>query len=191
MNRRAASTLPLLAALACVAAGGAWAKSSDRNKPMNVTANSSDCSVDESKPCILSGSVHITQGTLDIQSAKADVRRGGDQQVIKLTGSPVQMKQQMDDGGWMNATAAQIDYDQNRDTVVFSGNAVVKQPGKGSISGERIVYNMATGQVQSGAAAGGGRVNMTFEPKNKSAGNGKATPEKAEPTPEPAGQDDN
>src|SRR3546814_14972072 len=26
---------------------------------------------------------------------------------------------------------------------------------------------MATGQVQSGAAAGGGRVNMTFEPRNK------------------------
>jgi len=191
MNRRVASTLPLLAALACVAAGSAWAKSSDRNQRMNVSADASDCSVDDSGPCILSGNVHISQGTLDIKSSKADLRRGGDQQVIKLTGSPVRMKQQMDDGGWMNATAAQIDYDQNRDTVVFSGNAVVKQPGKGSISGERIVYNMATGQVQSGAAAGGGRVNMTFEPKNKAAGNGKATPEKAEPTPEPAGQDDN
>src|SRR3546814_19042956 len=67
----------------------------------------------------------------------------------------------------MNATAARIDYDQNRDTVIFSGDAVVKQPGRGSISGERIVYNMATGQVQSGAAAGGGRVNLTFEPRNK------------------------
>lgn len=190
MNRRAANALPLLAALACLAAGAAWAKSSDRNQQMHVTANSSDCSVDESQPCVLSGSVHITQGTLDIQSAKADVRRGGNQQVIKLTGSPVKMKQQMDDGGWMNATAAQIDYDQNRDTVIFSGSAVVKQPGRGSISGERIVYNMATGQVQSGAAAGGGRVNMTFEPRNKSAGD-KGARDKAEPAPEPSGQDDN
>src|SRR3546814_16587989 len=75
------------------------------------------------------------------------------------------MKQQMDDGGWMNATASQIDYDQNRDTIVFSGNALVKQPGRGSISGERLIYNMGTGQVQSGAAAGRGRVHMTFEPK--------------------------
>ena len=190
MNRRAASTLPLLAALACVAAGGAWAKSSDRNQRMNVSADASDCSVDDSGPCILSGNVHISQGTLDIKSSKADLRRGGDQQVIKLTGSPVRMKQQMDDGGWMNATAAQIDYDQNRDTVVFSGNAVVKQPGKGSISGERIVYNMATGQVQSGAAAGGGRVNMTFEPKNPPGGNDAAS-DKAEPAPEPSGQDEN
>src|SRR3546814_20326478 len=55
---------------------------------------------------------------------------------------------QMDDGGWMNATASQIDYDQNRDTIVFSGNALVKQPGRGSISGERIIYTMGTGQVQ-------------------------------------------
>jgi len=189
MNRRAANALPLLAALACVVAGGAWAKSSDRNQNMHVTADSSDCSVDESRPCILSGKVHITQGTLDIQSAKADVRRSGNQQVIKLTGSPVKMKQQMDDGGWVNATAAQIDYDQNRDTVVFSGSAVVKQPGRGTISGDRIVYNMATGQVQSGSAAGGGRVNMTFEPKNKAAG-GKPAPNDAEPAPEPSGQDD-
>src|SRR3546814_20265456 len=77
------------------------------------------------------------------------------------------MKQQKDDGGGMNATSSQSDYDQNRDTIVFSGNALVKHPGRGSISGERIVYNMATGQVQSGPAAGGGRVNMTFEPQNK------------------------
>lgn len=189
MNQRAASTLSLLAALACVVAGGAWAKSSDRNQQLKVAADSNDCSLDESKPCIFYGNVHITQGTLDIQSKKADIRRGGNQQVIKLTGSPVRMKQQMDDGGWMNATASQIDYDQNRDTVVFSGNALVQQPGRGSISGERIIYNMATGQVQSGAAAGGGRVNMTFEPKNKSAGND-AAPDNAEPAPEPSGRDD-
>src|SRR3546814_14142935 len=103
----------------------------------------------------------ITQGTLDIQSAKADIRRGDNQQVIKLTGSPVKMKQQVDDGGWMNATASQIDYDQNRDTIVFSGNPLVQQPGRGSISGERIIYNMGNGPVQTGHAAGGRRRNKT------------------------------
>src|SRR3546814_15364228 len=88
MNRPAASTLPLLAALACMAAGGAWAKSSDRNQQMHVSAASSDCSVDESRPCILSGSVHITHGTLAIQSAKADTRRGDNTPVTTLNGSP-------------------------------------------------------------------------------------------------------
>lgn len=188
MNPRATSFPTILVALLCLCVGSAWAKSSDRNQEMNLSSDSSDCSVNESGPCVLRGNVHIVQGTLDIQSSKADIRRGGNQQVIKLTGSPVKMKQQMDDGGWMNATAAQIDYDQNRDTVVFSGKAVVQQPGRGSISGERIVYNMATGQVQSGAAAGtGGRVNMTFEPKNKAP----AQDSKTEPQAEPPKQDDN
>ena len=190
MNRRAASTLPLLAALACVAAGGAWAKSSDRNKQLNVSADSNDCSLNESGPCVFSGNVRIAQGTLDIQSSKADIRRGGGEiRTVKLTGAPVRLKQQMDDGGWVNATASQIDYDLGNDTVVFSGNAVVTQPGRGSISGERIVYDMATSRVQSGAVAGGGRVNMTFEPKNKSEGND-AAPDKAELAPEPSSQDD-
>lgn len=188
MNPRATSFPTILVALLCLCVGSAWAKSSDRNQQMNLSSDSSDCSVNESGPCILRGNVHIVQGTLDIQSSKADIRRGGNQQVIKLTGAPVKMKQQMDDGGWMNATAAQIDYDQNRDTVVFSGKAVVQQPGRGSISGERIVYNMATGQVQSGAAAGtGGRVNMTFEPKSKAP----AQDSKTEPQAEPPKQDDN
>src|SRR3546814_4897633 len=96
MNRPAASTLPLLAALACMAAGGVWAKSSDRNQQMHVSAASSDCSVDESRPCILSGSVHITPGTLDNQSEKADIRRGDNQQMNKLTGSQGQLKPKME-----------------------------------------------------------------------------------------------
>src|SRR3546814_20791030 len=99
MNRPAASTLPLLAALACMAAGGAWAKSSDRNQQMHVSAASSACSVDESRPSILSGSVHITQGTLDIPAATADLRRGHHRQLITLTASPVTITHNMDDGG--------------------------------------------------------------------------------------------
>src|SRR3546814_18461702 len=132
MNRPAASTLPLLAALACMAAGGVWAKSSDRNQQMHVSAASSDCSVDESRPCILSGSVHITQGTLDIQSAKADIRRGDNQQVFKLTGAPVTMKPQMDEGGWMNDTAARIYSDPKRDTAIFRRADWCNTPGRGS-----------------------------------------------------------
>ncbi|MGH8033304.1 MAG: lipopolysaccharide transport periplasmic protein LptA [Luteimonas sp.] len=164
MNRRAASILPI----ALLATAGAWAKTTDRNQTMNVAANTSDCSVNESGPCILTGDVKIIQGTLDIQAAKADVRRSnGETSLVKLSGSPVQMKQQGDDGAWMNATAAQIDYDIPNDTIVLTGNANVQQPGRGSITGGRIVYNSRTGQVQSGGESGGGRVQMKFEPKNK------------------------
>lgn len=192
------TTALLALALFGLACGGVWAKSSDRNQPTRIGADSSDCSLNEGAPCLLSGNVRIVQGSLDIQAAKADVRRrNGQPQTIKLNGAPVKLKQQADDGGWMNATAAQIDYDLAKDIIVFSGDAHVQQPGKGSIAGERIVYNTRTGQIQSGAAAGsdGGRVNMIFEPKAKApAGNAdkKARPDDAKPeaaTP-PARQDD-
>lgn len=189
MIPRAASVPCLTIVLLCLCAGSAWAKSSDRDQPTNIQAGSSDCFLSASGSCILTGNVVIQQGTLDIRAAKADLRRAGngDIETIKLTGSPVKLKQQTDDGGWMNATSSQIDYDLSTDTVVFSGDAVIVQPGKGSISGERIVYNMATGQVRSGEAAGGGRVNMTFEPSNTPAEDAEESP----PADEAPAQDEN
>jgi len=166
MTRSAASLL--LALVLMVPFAAAVAKTSDRNQTMNTQSDRTDCSVSDTAPCLLIGNVHVVQGTLDIKAAKADVRRtDGDISMVKLTGSPVQMKQQNDDGGWVNATAAQIDYDMPNDTIVLSGDASVQQPGRGGITGGRIVYNTKSGQVQSGGASGGGRVNMTFEPKNK------------------------
>ena len=37
---------------------------------------------------------------------------------------------------------------------------------RGSLSGQRVVYNMKTGQVESGGGAGGGRVKMRILPKS-------------------------
>ena len=91
----------------------------------------------------------------------------GDIQSARLTGSPVKLRQEMDNGGTLNATAAQVDYDMRQDTVVFTGGAVVQQPGRGSTAGERIVYNMRPGQVQGGGGENGGRVTLQFEPRNR------------------------
>ena len=100
-------------------------------------------------------------------------------------------QQQGDDGGWMNATSSQVDYDLASDTVVFTGNANLQQPGRGSITGGRIVYNTGTGRVQSGGEAGGGPVSMTFEPKNKTPATTPSQPP-AQTTPQnpPPAQDD-
>jgi len=166
MNRIPAASLLLAAAL--IVPFGAAAKSSDRNQPIDVDAGGSDCSVsNEQLPCLLTGGVKITQGTLEIQSTRADVRRSrGEFQRVILAGGPVKMRQQMDDGGWVDATSAQADYNMQTDTVVLTGSAVVNQPGQGKIEGERIVYNMSTGQVQ-GGGQGQGRVRMQFQPRNQ------------------------
>lgn len=164
----------LLLAIAFGSAGVAFARSSDRNQPMDVAANSSECSVDANGPCTFSGNVQITQGSLAISAGHADVRRGdGAIREVKLTGSPVQMKQQMDDGALMNARATRIDYNVSTDTIVLIGNAFVEQPGQSSIQSERIVYNTRTGRVQSGGE-GNGRVKLRLMPKN-------SAPEQAAP----------
>jgi lipopolysaccharide export system protein LptA len=163
MSPRAAS---LLLVVAAALAGNVYAKSTDRTQPMDLDADSTDCSVEENGPCVFNGDVHIVQGSLDIRAARADVRRGaGDIQRVLLTGSPVRMKQELDGGGSMNARASNVDYDMPNDTVVFTGNVEIDQPGRGTMSGPRIVYNMRTGQVQ-GGGEGGGQIRTRILPKS-------------------------
>ena len=171
MSPRAASLTTLLALAAALVAAPAWAKSSDRNQPMDLTSNTQDCMLaDDGGPCVFAGNVRIVQGTLDVRAAKADVRRGGgDIQRVILTGSPVRLKQQLDDGGTIDASAANVDYDLQTETVVFTGNAEINQPGRGTMAGGRIVYNMATGQVESGGGDNG-RVRMRINPRSAQGG---------------------
>lgn len=173
MSPRAASLTTLLALAAAMAAGPAWAKSSDRNQPMDLTSNSQDCSLaNDGSPCVFIGNVRIVQGTLDVRAAKADVRRGdGDIQKVILTGSPVRLQQDLDDGGSIDATAGNVDYDLQTETVVFTGNVEINQPGRGTMAGGRIVYNMATGRVQ-GGGQDGQQIRTRILPKGASADQG-------------------
>jgi len=144
----------------------ASARVSDRSQPLNVEANSSDCTVTDDGPCTLIGNVHLVQGSLNVQAGKAVVHRaGGDIRRVQLSGSPVQMSQELDDGSKINARADNVDYDMATDTVVFTGNAVIDQPGRGNIAGGRIAYNMRSGQVQGTGEGEKGRVKMQFVPK--------------------------
>ena len=137
------SLLALLLAAATLLPGMASARSSDRNKPMDIEAGYSDYSMDDSRPTV-------------------------------LTGGPVRLNQQLDDGKPMDAVATKVDYDLRNEVVVFTGDVNISQP-SGSISGQRIVYNMRTGQVQ-GGGEGAGRVKMRIMPRN---GGASADPEPA------------
>lgn len=162
MSPRVAS---LLLALLVAAAAPAWGKSSDRNQPMDLSSDTSDCVVtDAAAPCVFAGNVQITQGTLDVQADRAEVTsRDGDISRVVLTGTPARMHQKLDDGSPINAHASRIDYDVSSDTVTLTGNAHVDQP-RGNMSGQRIVYNLATGRVESGGE-GSGRVQMRIQPR--------------------------
>ncbi|MDO5506135.1 MAG: lipopolysaccharide transport periplasmic protein LptA [Pseudoxanthomonas suwonensis] len=143
----------------------AEARRSDRNQQMVIDADTGDYATDGSRPSVLRGNVTIVQGTLNIRADRADIHQtgGGDIARVVLHGSPATLRQQMDDGTPMNVRAAQIDYNHQSEIAVFTGNVRVEQP-RGSLSGERVTYNMVTGQVQSGGE-GSGRVRMTIQPR--------------------------
>ena len=158
----------LFVALALIAAPDVLARSSDRNKPMDIAADQQTGSLDESTPTVLSGNVSITQGTLNVSAARAVITsRGGAISRVVLTGGPARLKQQLDDGTPMSAAASSIDYNLATEVVTFTGNVVIQQP-RGTLSGARVVYNMRTGNVTSGND-GKGQVKMRIMPKNSPA----------------------
>ena len=164
MTPRSASTTVLL--LACLLAPGlAGARSTDRNQPMELVADSQDCNVaDANSKCVFTGNVVIVQGTLEVRASRAEVvRRNGDIDQVVLTGSQATMKQQMDDGTMMNARADRIVYEPHREILTLTGNFKIESP-HGSNSGQKMVYNMGTGQMQSGGD--GTRVRTVIQPRN-------------------------
>lgn len=166
MSLRPAASLALFAIALASAAVPAWARSSDRSKPVNIEADNQRGATDESAPTVFSGNVHIVQGTLDIKSNVAELTvRNGDPTRAVFTGNQVVMKQEMDDGSPVTARADKVDYDLTTETIVFTGNAHMQNP-RGSTSGPRITYNMKTGRIESSGDGSGGRVKTTIMPKS-------------------------
>ena len=68
-----ACALLLLGAIALAQSPVADARTSDRSQPLDVEANSSDCTVTDNGPCTLTGNVHLSQGSLIVRNAPAPV----------------------------------------------------------------------------------------------------------------------
>jgi len=158
----------LLAVVAALPASGALARSSDRQKPMDIEAGRQSGTLSGDSVNQLSGGVHITQGTLDIKSSSATITLAdGDPTRAVFKGGPVTLKQELDDGSPMSARAENVDYNLKTEIVVFTGNVSIANP-RGTLSGERVVYNLRTGNVESGGE-GGGKVKVRILPKSAQA----------------------
>lgn len=145
----------------------AWAKASDRNKPMTIDAGGQTGSIEGDGTTVLTGGVIVEQGTLKVRSQRGEiVMRNNDISRVVFTGSPATLTQQMEDGTPMTATAERIDYDMVNEVVTFIGNYSIKSP-KGSNSGQKMVYNLRTGNMQGGGD--GTRVRTVIQPRSATA----------------------
>ena len=168
MNRAllASAALLLLLPVADVVA-----KSSDRNQAMTIDSGSQSGNMEGNGKTVLGGGVAVTQGTLEIRSAAAEIYMAdGEVSRSVFTGKQVKMKQQMDDGTWMDAQADRVEYDMKTETITFIGNYTVKSD-RGSNSGQRMVYNTKSGNMQSGGD--GTRVRTVIQPKSAQPAQGK------------------
>jgi len=164
MSRIPADIAAALLALATLAfAAGADARSADRNQPMDIEAAHSTCSLGANDSCTLTGNVTMTQGSLNVVAAKAVIEQSGGDPSRALLSGGVTLRQTLDDGNQINATASNVDYNLKTEVVVFTGNVEIRQ-NRGTLNGQRVVYNMKTSQVESGGA-GNGRVKMRILPK--------------------------
>jgi len=142
----------------------AFALKSDRQQLLNVDADKLDAGLDDNR-AVLEGNVRITQGTLVIEAAEATLTQGEQQETrrVLLTGTPVTLEQDLDEGGRLKARANRVDYDVAGETIVLTGAASVSQP-RGDLSGETIVYNTVTGKLNA-TSSPGGRVHLQVQPK--------------------------
>jgi lipopolysaccharide export system protein LptA len=91
----------------------------------------------------------------------------GEVQRAQLEGAPATLRQDLDEGGRVDARARRIDYDLKSDTVVLTGDVVIVQP-QGELRGERVTYELATGKMTGSGEGAGSRVRLHIPPKAKS-----------------------
>jgi lipopolysaccharide export system protein LptA len=174
MSRRAAELRPLRAlglglALALAALPAAALKR-DRDQPMDIQADALETRIDEGR-ATLTGNVLITQGTMRVSAARAVVSQDERQRVKRavLEGQPATLGQDLDDGGRLDARARVIDYDVASGIVVLTGAVEIDQP-RGSLRGERVTYDLNTGQLTGGGEGVPGRVSLRINPKPAAGG---------------------
>lgn len=170
-------------ALAVVALAGllggpaAWAERADRDKPMNIEADTLRHD-DLRRISIFTGKVVLTKGTLLVRGARLEVREDAQgYQFATVTAEPGkrafyrQKREGVDE--FIEGESQLIEYDGRNDRVTFTRDAEIRRL-RGTtlsdqINGSVIVYdNVNDAFAVDGAAVGErGRVRATLSPRNR------------------------
>ena len=167
---------------------------SDRQKPLEVSADSTDGTLGDGIT-ILRGNIDIRQGTLHITADEAEVSKvDGRVSSVTFRGSPASLEQEIEEQGLVNATAKTIDYQVASGLVTLEGDADVQHP-QYQISGELLTYDLNVQHFQgSGDEEGNGRIHIRLDPEviNKAEKEDKKNDKGAEsPNPDEAGKENN
>lgn len=165
-----------VALLSCCISLNAYAEAADRDKPIELEADS--VIIDDAKKIsTYLGNVILTQGTLIIHAAKLIVRedRNGFQHSTS-TGSPTTFKQKREGKNeYMTGSGRRIEYDGRMDKIQLFTKASVKR-GEDIVYGDYISYDanaeyaeVIGGKKSESGGPSSGRVRAIIQPKNKPA----------------------
>lgn len=157
-------TLALACLAACLAAGEAQALKTDRQKPLDVNADSSDGTLGDGV-ATLRGNIEIRQGTLLIRADLANVEKAeGRVQRIELSGQPARLQQEIEQEGVVTAEARTMAYEVATGIVTLTGAADVVHP-QYHISGEVLVYDMNQQHFRGSGDEQSGRIRIRLDPE--------------------------
>jgi lipopolysaccharide export system protein LptA len=200
---RAPCAILVLALFAAIDA--AHAEQSDREKPINFSADVGDVNY-QSKAGNLTGNVVITQGTLAIRADRMTFKQNPDNSLsVTAYGNPVAFRQKRDKlDEYYEGYAQRVEYDGQKQLVELFDRALLKR-GEDEIRSNYISYNTATeyfkaeGRPDAPSAppdsGPGARVRGVFQPKGDSvpglpgkagAAKGDTAKDKAKEAPKPA-----
>jgi lipopolysaccharide export system protein LptA len=160
--------------MALVPAAPASALTSDREKPVHITADRMQANEREGTSHYV-GDVYLKQGSLEIRSDELTVYlKNGEVHKIIVLGNPARLQQQPDDRDMVFSEALKMEYDTRSGELLLIEDAHVKQ-GVNRISGQRIQYDTrnsivaAQRQDSNGtdSTGGDGRVRAIIEPADK------------------------
>jgi lipopolysaccharide export system protein LptA len=181
---RPALALASLIALG-LATGGAHAEKADREKEINVGADTMTAD-DRNRTSAFEGNVVITQGTMRITAAKVTVREDPDRhRYYVAVGNPVTFRQKRDRAeDYIEGFAQRAEFDDRSDMLRLHERARLKSA-QGEIAGELISYDMNRELFQVSGAGGSeavpaSRVKATLVPTRKP-GEKEAKPAAPEP----------
>ena len=171
-NRVRAAVALGLAGTWALAAGSALAERADRDKPINIEANSM-ISDEAKKVSTFEGKVVLTQGSLIIRADRIEVRQDGDGFYHGVaSGKPATFRHKRDGyGEYIDGEAFRIEYDNKLERVEFFNEARLRRDSGDDIRGDFISYDARTERftVKSTGEASGtdreGRVRATIMPK--------------------------
>jgi lipopolysaccharide export system protein LptA len=175
------SVINTIIATFALTAVGVNALPNDRSQPIEIQANSAERDA-KTGVTTYSGNVDIKQGSIHISAATVVLNsKNNELTEINASGAPATYNQQLtgpDDV--VDAKANSIHFDVAKDLIVLQGNGSLKQQ-SGSISGDRIEYDLKTERVRARAAESGSadnnkRITVVIPPSKKTATNNDATP---------------